>query len=74
MKNKLFIIILVLLPIMTALDVHLYYKNKATENFIELVKSIEEERDTTYSLRNYEVLTDSLNNLILKWRKGDTSY
>lgn len=74
MKNKFFIIILVLLPIMTALDVHLYYKNKATENFIELVKSIEEERDTTYSLRNYEVLTDSLNNLILKWRKGDTSY
>ena len=74
MKNKFFIIILVLLPIMTALDVHLYYKNKATDNFIELVKSIEEERDTTYSLRNYEVLTDSLNNLILKWRKGDTSY
>lgn len=74
MKNKFFIIILVLLPIVTALDVHLYYKNKATENFIELVKSIEEERDTTYSLRNYEVLTDSLNNLILKWRKGDTSY
>lgn len=74
MKNKFFIIILVLLPIVTALDVHLYYKNKATENFIELLESIEEERDTTYSLRNYEVLTDSLNNLILKWRKGDTSY
>ena len=55
-----------------ALDVILYKRYKSSENFIKVITPIIEERDTTYSLRNYEVLTDSINKLYKDWMENET--
>lgn len=43
--------------------VNAYIEQQRTLQFIELVTPIIDERDTTSSLRNYKVLTDSLNKI-----------
>lgn len=59
---------------LTIVDINLYNYNKKQKEFINKIVPLIEERDTTSSLRNYEVLTDSLNNLYKEWYKNDTSY
>lgn len=71
-KYLLKILIAIAAIVVVGIEIQLYFKYKATENIIEVVKSLDEERDTTWSLRNYEVLTDSINNIIKEWR-NDTS-
>lgn len=58
---------------LTIVDINLYNYNKKQKEFINKIVPLIEERDTTSSLRNYEVLTDSLNNLYKEWYKHDTS-
>lgn len=55
-----------------AFDVILYQRYKSSENFIKVITPLIEERDTTYSLRNYEVLTDSINKLYKDWMENET--
>lgn len=55
------------------INVNLYIKYTTTNNFIKAVKPLIEECDTTHSLRNYEVLSDSINNLYKDWLNDDTS-
>jgi len=55
------------------INVNLYIKYTTTNNFIKTVKPLIEERDTTHSLRNYEVMTDSINKLYKDWFNDDTS-
>lgn len=66
------ILIAIAAIVVVGTEIQLYFKLKATENIIKVVKSLDEERDTTWSLRNYEVLTDSINNIFKEWR-NDTS-
>lgn len=66
------ILIAIAAIVVVGIEIQLYLNYKATENIIEVVKSLDEERDTTWSLRNYEVLTDSINDIIKEWR-DDTS-
>lgn len=47
----------------TYYSVNAYIGQQRTLHFIEMVEPIIEERDTTSSLRNYKVLTDSLNKI-----------
>lgn len=58
---------------LVTIGINLYIEYTTTNNFIEAVKPLIEERDTTHSLRNYEVLSDSINNLYKEWLKNDTS-
>lgn len=60
--------------LLTYFSISLYIKHEAARNFIELIDSISTERDTTSSLRNYEVLTDSINNLCKQWLENDTEF
>ena len=53
---------------LVTIGINLYIKYTTTNNFIKAVKPLIEECDTTHSLRNYEVLSDSINNL-LNFRK-----
>lgn len=77
MKKILDLVDLVVLGIvcvcLTIVDINLYNYNKKQKEFINKIVPLIEERDTTSSLRNYEVLTDSLNNLYKEWYKYDTS-
>ncbi len=54
-----------------ALDVLLYIRWKSSENFVKFIKPVIEERDTTSSLRNYEVLRDSVNKCYKQWEDGE---
>ena len=74
MKKIIFIQYLLLVAAITliALDVIIYQRYKSSENFIKVITPIIEERDTTYSLRNYEVLTDSINKLYKDWMENET--
>ena len=53
------------------LDVLLYIRWKSSENFVKFITPIIEERDTTSSLLNYEVLTDSINNCYKRWSEDE---
>lgn len=59
--------VLVFCVLLTYFAITLYIKHEAAKNLIELIDSLSTERDSTHSLRNYEVLTDSINNLCGKW-------
>ena len=59
--------------VLALVSLNLYIQEKATNNFIETLNSLIIERDSTYSLRNYEVLNDSINNLCKQWLDDDTS-
>ena len=61
-------LLVVLITITLVYTVKLDQHNK---QLIKTVKPLLEERDTTSSLRNYEVLTDSITNVCLKWVNGD---
>ena len=69
-KHLLVIAFTLIIAALVAVSCHWYIKTQATKHFIELLDSIKAERDTTHSLRNYEVLTDSINNLYNMWH-GD---
>lgn len=58
---------------LTIVDINLYNYNQRQKEFINKIVPLIEERDTTSSLCNYEVLTDSINNLYKDWLKDDTS-
>lgn len=59
--------------ILTLVTLNLYLRDKATKNFIETLDSLVIERDSTNSLRNWEVLNDSINNLCKKWCNDEAS-
>lgn len=67
------IILLVAAFALVILSLHLYSKHQSAKNFIEFVTPLIEERDTTHSLRNYEVLSDSINKAYKDWLEDDTS-
>lgn len=45
---------------------------QSVDNLIEVTSPIIQEMDTTNSLRNYEVLSDSLNNIYKRWLEDGT--
>lgn len=49
----------------------LYITFKTSKEFVTRVNPILEEMDTTYSLRNYEVLREKLHNECKEWRAED---
>ena len=53
--------------ILALVTLNLYLRDKATKNFIEKLDSLVIERDSTNSIRNWEVLNDSINNLCKQW-------
>ena len=53
--------------ILALVTFNLYLRDKSTKNFIETLDSLVIERDSTNSLRNCEVLNDSINNLCKQW-------
>lgn len=59
--------------VLALVSLNLYIQEKAANNFIEVLDSLVIERDSTHSLRNYEVLNDSINNLCKQWQNDDTS-
>ena len=59
--------------ILALVTLNLYLRDKATKNFIETLDSLVIERDSTNSLRNLEVLNDSINNLCKKWYNDEAS-
>lgn len=59
--------------VLALVSLNLYIQEKATKNFIEVLDSLIIERDSTSSLRNYEVLNDSINNLCKQRLNDDTS-
>lgn len=59
--------------ILALVTLNLYFRDKATKNFIETLDSLVIERDSTNSLRNWEVLNDSINNLCKKWCNDEAS-
>lgn len=59
--------------ILALVSLNLYIQDKATKNFVETLDSLVIERDSTNSLRNWEVLNDSINNLCKEWQNDDTS-
>lgn len=59
--------------ILALVTLNLYLRDKSTKNFIETLDSLVIERDSTNSLRNWEVLNDSINNLCKKWCNDETS-
>ena len=59
--------------ILALVSLNFYIQEKATKNFIETLDSLIIERDSTNSLRNYEVLNDSINNLCKQWLNDGTS-
>ena len=59
--------------ILALVSLNLYIQDKATKNFIKTLDSLIIERDSTNSLRNYEVLNDSINNLCKQWQNNGTS-
>lgn len=59
--------------VLALVSLNLYIQEKATKNFIETLDSLVIERDSTNSLRNYEVLNDSINNLCKQWLNDGTS-
>ena len=67
-KNYLLLVAAIALIV---IDVLLYIRWKSSENFIKFITPIIEERDTTSSLRNYEVLTDSMNNCYKRWAEDE---
>lgn len=68
MKNYLINVLLaVVAATLLLISVNLYFRHQAAKNFAKTVIELIEERDTTHSLRNYEVLTDSLNNVCKEW-------
>lgn len=64
---KKYLVIMLTALAVTCFEVHLYLQHKATKEIVETVTNLQMEIDTTSSLRNYEVLVDSLNNTIKKW-------
>ena len=51
----------------------LYKLDAKQKKFIGKIQPLIEQRDTTHSLRNYEVLTDSIKNEFVKYWCDDTS-
>lgn len=49
----------------------LYITFKTSKEFVTRVNPILEEMDTTYSLRNYEVMRVKLYNEVKRWEDGD---
>lgn len=49
----------------------LYITFKTSKEFVTRVSPIIEEMDTTYSLRNYEVMREKLHNEVKRWEDGD---
>lgn len=50
-----------------SLNYHLLQKQKHNTEMVQRVKPILEEMDTTYSLRNYEVMRVKLHNELKQW-------
>lgn len=67
------LVIFLSLGVLALVSLNLYIQEKATNNFIEALDSLVIERDSTNSLRNWEVINDSINNLCKEWQNDDTS-
>lgn len=53
------------------LDVLLYIRWKSSDNFVKFISPVIEERDTTSSLLNYEILRDSVDKCYKQWEDGE---
>jgi len=72
MKNYFINVLLaVLAATLLLISVNLYFRHQAAKHFAETVITLIEERDTTHSLRNYEILNDSLNNVCKEWLENE---
>lgn len=60
MKNLVITLAVIVFAVSCFFSVKAYIEQQRTLQFIEMVTPIIDERDTTSSLRNYEVLTDSI--------------
>lgn len=73
--KKLNLILTVLLGLAMAfsisLNYHLLKKQKHNTEMVQRVRPILEEMDTTYSLRNYEVMRVKLHNELKQWDAYD---
>lgn len=73
MKNQTIknILLVVAAIALLSIDVLLFVRWKSSENFVKFIVPIVEERDTTSSLLNYEILRDSVNKCYKQWEDGE---
>ena len=73
MKNQTIknILLVVAAIALLSIDVLLFVRWKSSENFVKFIEPIVEERDTTSSLLNYEILRDSVNKCYKQWEDGE---